>query len=149
MPITSFFLGTTQGQLLIAIAMIITGISYWAHYHPGTVHGLLDLFNFGSPSQKSLFLGESSTSTGWVLVLVMLFFLILGDISLSWSIKEKKEYERARSEFKVDMEWNDEVAPTDTPVPTAEAKKQSATRKLQNKGTALSKSQKVSEGTNE
>ena len=46
---------------------------------------------------------------------------------------EKREYERARSEFKVDMEWNDEVAPTETPIPT---KKQSTT---QNKGTASSK----------
>ena len=133
MPITSFLLGTTQGKLLISVAMIITGISYWAHYHPGTVHGLLDLFKFGSPSQKSLFLGESNTSFYWVMVLSILFFLILGGIALSMNIKEKREYERARSEFKVDMEWNDEVAPTETPIPT---KKQSTT---QNKGTASSK----------
>lgn len=120
MPITSFLLGTTQGKLLISVAMIITGISYWAHYHPGTVHGLLDLFKFGSPSQKSLFLGESNSSFYWVVVLSILFFLILGGIALSMNIKEKREYERARSEFKVDMEWNDEVAPTETPVPTRE-----------------------------
>lgn len=113
-------MGTTQGKLLISVAMIITGISYWAHYHPGTVHGLLDLFKFGSPSQKSLFLGESNSSFYWVVVLSILFFLILGGIALSMNIKEKREYERARSEFKVDMEWNDEVAPTETPVPTRE-----------------------------
>lgn len=136
-------MGTTQGKLLISVAMIITGISYWAHYHPGTVHGLLDLFKFGSPSQKSLFLGESNSSFYWVVVLSMLFFLVLGIIALSWNIKEKREYERARSEFKVDMEWNDEVAPTETPIPD---KKQSTT---QDKGTAESKSQKESKGTNE
>lgn len=143
MPVTSFFLGTTQGRLLITLAMIITGISYWAHYHPGTVHGLLDLFKFGSPSQKSLFLGESDSITYWSLILIMLFFLILGGIALSLNIKEKREYERARSEFKVDMEWSDEVAPTETPIPD---KKQSTS---QNKGTALSKEQKESKGTNE
>ena len=136
-------MGTVQGKLLITIAMIITGISYWAHYHPGTVHGLLDLFKFGSPSQKSLFLGESDSITYWSLVLIMLFFLILGGIALSLNIKEKREYERARSEFKVDMEWNDEVAPTETPVPI---KEKSTT---QDKGTAESKSQKESKGTNE
>lgn len=136
MPITSFLLGTTQGKLLISVAMVITGISYWAHYHPGTVHGLLDLFKFGSPSQKSLFLGESNSSFYWVVVLSMLFFLVLGIIALSWNIKEKREYERARSEFKVDMEWNDEVAPTETPIPD---KKQSASEELQSKGTSSSK----------
>lgn len=143
MPITSFLLGTVQGKLLITIAMIITGISYWAHYHPGTVHGLLDLFKFGSPSQKSLFLGESNSSFYWVVALGMLFFLILGIIAFSMNIKEKREYERARSEFKVDMEWNDEVAPTETPIPD---KKQSTSR---DKGTALSKEQKESKGTDE
>lgn len=143
MPVTSFFLGTTQGRLLITLAMIITGISYWAHYHPGTVHGLLDLFKFGSPSQKSLFLGESDSITYWSLVLIMLFFLILGGIALSLNIKEKREYERARSEFKVNMEWNDEVAPTETPVPT---KEQSIS---QDKGTVESKEQEESKGTNE
>ena len=131
MPITSFLLGTTQGKCLIALAMLVTGISYWAHYHPGTVHGLLDLFKFGSPSQKSLFLGESNSSFYWVVALGMLFFLVLGIIALSMNIKEKREYERARSEFKVDMEWNDEVAPTETPIPT---KKQSASEELQSKG---------------
>lgn len=136
-------MGTVQGKLLITIAMIITGISYWAHYHPGTVHGLLDLFKFGSPSQKSLFLGESDSITYWSLVLIMLFFLVLGVIAFSMNIKEKRDYERARSEFKVDMEWNDEVAPTETPVPT---KEKSTT---QDKGTAESKSQKESKGTNE
>ncbi len=143
MPVTSFFLGTTQGRLLITLAMIITGISYWAHYHPGTVHGLLDLFKFGSPSQKSLFLGESDPITYWSLILIMLFFLILGGIALSLNIKEKREYERARSEFKVDMEWNDEAAPTETPVPT---KEQSTS---QDKGTVESKEQEESKGTNE
>lgn len=143
MPITSILLGTVQGKLLITIAMVITGISYWAHYHPGTVHGLLDLFKFGSPSQKSLFLGESDSATYWVVALSMLFFLILGVIAFSMNIKEKREYERARSEFKVDMEWNDEVAPTETPIPD---KKQSTS---QDKGTALSKKQEESKGTNE
>lgn len=136
-------MGTVQGKLLITIAMIITGISYWAHYHPGTVHGLLDLFKFGSPSQKSLFLGESDSITYWSLILIMLFFLILGVVALSMNLKEKREYERARSEFKVDMEWSDEVAPTETPIPD---KKQSTS---QDKSTALSKEQKESKDTNE
>ena len=69
--------------------------------------------------------------------------MILGGIALSLNIKEKREYERARSEFKVDMEWNDEVAPTETPVPT---KEQSTS---QDKGTALSNEQEESKGTNE
>lgn len=41
------------------------------------------------------------------------------------------------------MEWNDEVAPTETPIPD---KKQSTS---QDKGTTLSKEQEVNKGTNE
>lgn len=135
MPITSFLLGTVQGKLLITIAMIITGISYWSHRHPDTAQGLLDIFKFGSPSQRSLFLGESDSSWNWLLLLAILPFLIAGVLGLSWHIKET-QYEKEQKAFKVDIEWSDEVAPTETPVPTRE---QSTSEQLQGKGTAESK----------
>ena len=135
-------LGTVQGKLLVTIAMIITGISYWSHRHSDTAQGLLDIFKFGSPSQRSLFLGESDSSWNWLLLLAILPFLIAGVLGLSWHIKET-QYEKEQKAFKVDIEWNDEVAPTETPIPD---KKQSTS---QDKGTALSKEQKESKGTNE
>lgn len=138
-------MGTVQGKLLITIAMIITGISYWSHRHPDTAQGLLDIFKFGSPSQRSLFLGESDSSWNWLLLLAILPFLIAGVLGLSWHIKET-QYEKEQKAFKVDIEWSDEVAPTETPVPTRE---QSTSEQLQGKGTAESKSQKESKGTNE
>lgn len=141
MPITSLLLGTVQGKLLITIAMIVGGISYWAYRHPDTAQGLLDIFNFGSPSQRSLF-GESDSSWNWLLILAILPFLIAGVLGLSWHIQET-QYEKEQKAFKVDMEWNDEVAPTETPIPD---KKQSAS---QDKGTTLSKEQEVNKGTNE
>lgn len=139
MPVTSFFLHTPVGLLFIIIAMIYIRLEYKKRVFPESYRNFLDLFKFGSKAQRRFLFGSADSKSGLyimkMLTLGVFLFIFIICIFIWLQLSEQK-YEGTRSQFTADMEWNDEVAPTETPVPTTGVKKLLVSKNLQSTDTA-------------
>ena len=140
MPVTSFFLHTPVGLLFIIIAMIYIRLEYKKRVFPESYRNFLDLFKFGSKAQRRFLFGSEDSKSGLYIMKMLTLGVFLFIICIFiWLQLSEQEYEGTRSQFTTDMEWNDEVAPTETPVPTMGAREPSAPKNLQSTDTAKGK----------
>ncbi len=144
MPVTSFFLHTPFGILFIIIAMVYIRFEYKKRVFPESYQNFLDFFKFGSKSQRMFLFGSGDSKSGLYIIKMLtlgVFLFIMG--VFIWLQLTQHKYEGTRSQFTADMEWNDEVAPTEAPIPTTGAKKSLASKNLQ--GTDINESKEVSD----
>lgn len=98
------------------------------------------MFKFGSKAQRRFLFGSEDSKSGLYIMKMLTLGVFLFIICIFiWLQLSEQKYEGTRSQFTADMEWNDEVAPTETPVPTTDVKKPLVSKNLQSTDTAKSK----------
>lgn len=85
--------------------MIYIKLEYGKRVFPESYQNFLDLFKFGSKSQRVFLSGSAESKSGLFIVkmLILCVFLFITCIFLWLHLTEQK-YERTRSQFTVDME---------------------------------------------